>query len=77
MSLFCLGVFSFFHISHFWVRANLTDRRHILAFSWSLAGVMRKDEDGGELRGEGEGRWKVGGEDREKDRGWYRREDRG
>ena len=32
----------------------------------------KKEEDGGEARGEGEGRWRVGGEDR----GGYRREDR-
>ena len=83
MCHFLLGGFSFFT---FYIllelRANLTVRRHISFFllfcdiHWSYEKrERRKEEDGGEARGEGEGRWRVGGEDRGKDRGGDRRED--
>ena len=63
--------------------ANLTVKGHISVFllfcdiHWSSEErerrKERKKEDGGEARGQEEGRWRVGGEDK----GGDRREDRG
>ena len=89
MSISAKG-FQFFYIL-LELRANFTVRRHILYFLSFLFDICwsyeererrkeRKEEDGGEARGEGEGRWRIVGEDRVKDREGDRRdrrEDRG